>query len=581
MTDRFEDSGPTPAWSTRCTATTSRTRRRSTPTGASSSPTTAARSAPTAARRPRAPAPPRRPRRRPAAARRRRAASDGAPTGPARCSTARAASRSAAPRPASSRTWRRASASRPPPRCATVPAKLLEVNRQILNNHLARTGARQGRASPTSSRTRCVRALADVPGDELGVRRRGRQARRRAPRAREPRARGRRRRSATARARCSCRTSRTPTRSTSPAFCAAYEELIAQGPRRTRSRPTTSPAPPCTITNPGMIGTVHSVPRLMPGQGFIVGVGSDRLPGRVRGRRPARRSPQLGVEQGHHAHQHLRPPHHQRRGERRVPAPRSTTCCSATTASTTTIFASLARAVRAGALERRPQRRSTTRRPQHEKVVQVHAAHQHVPRARPPHREPRPARSPRARHPPRARHQPLRPHDLGPRPRVPGRQPRRRARSAARRCRCATSSACCATRTRAPSASSTCTSRSPTRRSGSRSGSRRRTRSSPRRSKRRILERLNAAEAFERFLHTKYLGPEALQPRRRGDAHPDARRAAARTAADAGMAEVVLGHGAPRPAQRARQRGRQVVRADLPRVRGRARPVRARRAPAT
>src|SRR5262249_29209890 len=28
------------------------------------------------------------------------------------------------------------------------------------------------------------------------------------------------------------------------------------------------------ITNPGMIGTMHSVPRLMPGQGLIVGVGA-------------------------------------------------------------------------------------------------------------------------------------------------------------------------------------------------------------------------------------------------------------------------------------------------------------------
>ena len=53
-------------------------------------------------------------------------------------------------------------------------------------------------------------------------------------------------------------------------------------------------------------------------------------------------------------------------------------------------------------------------------------AHQHVPGARAPHREPRPARPARARHPPRARHQPPRPQHLGPRPRVPGRQPRRR-----------------------------------------------------------------------------------------------------------------------------------------------------------
>ena len=33
-----------------------------------------------------------------------------------------------------------------------------------------------------------------------------------------------------------------------------------------------------TITNPGTIGTVHSVPRLMPGQGVIVGVGAMEYP---------------------------------------------------------------------------------------------------------------------------------------------------------------------------------------------------------------------------------------------------------------------------------------------------------------
>ena len=41
------------------------------------------------------------------------------------------------------------------------------------------------------------------------------------------------------------------------------------------------------------------------------------------------------------AHQHLRPPHHPRRGERRVPRAGSTTCCSATTASTTRCSRSL------------------------------------------------------------------------------------------------------------------------------------------------------------------------------------------------------------------------------------------------
>src|SRR5262249_20275069 len=41
------------------------------------------------------------------------------------------------------------------------------------------------------------------------------------------------------------------------------------------------------ITNPGMIGTVHSVPRLMTGQGFIVGVGSIGYPAGFEGADPA------------------------------------------------------------------------------------------------------------------------------------------------------------------------------------------------------------------------------------------------------------------------------------------------------
>jgi len=60
-------------------------------------------------------------------------------------------------------------------------------------------------------------------------------------------------------------------------FVSAYEELV----RKTRQgrlevedfRGTTA-----TLTNPGMIGTLHSVPRLMPGQGVIVGVGSMAYP---------------------------------------------------------------------------------------------------------------------------------------------------------------------------------------------------------------------------------------------------------------------------------------------------------------
>lgn len=38
-----------------------------------------------------------------------------------------------------------------------------------------------------------------------------------------------------------------------------------------------------TLTNPGMIGTLHSVPRLMPGQGAIIGVGSMAYPAALAG----------------------------------------------------------------------------------------------------------------------------------------------------------------------------------------------------------------------------------------------------------------------------------------------------------
>ena len=41
-----------------------------------------------------------------------------------------------------------------------------------------------------------------------------------------------------------------------------------------------------SITNPGMIGTVHSVPRLMPGQGFIIGVGTIAYPAEYEGADP-------------------------------------------------------------------------------------------------------------------------------------------------------------------------------------------------------------------------------------------------------------------------------------------------------
>ncbi|WP_018655501.1 multifunctional oxoglutarate decarboxylase/oxoglutarate dehydrogenase thiamine pyrophosphate-binding subunit/dihydrolipoyllysine-residue succinyltransferase subunit [Actinomadura flavalba] len=65
-------------------------------------------------------------------------------------------------------------------------------------------------------------------------------------------------------------------------FWAAYEEIVrkARGNKLTLEdyQGTT-----ISLTNPGTIGTVHSVPRLMPGQGTIVGVGAMEYPAEFAG----------------------------------------------------------------------------------------------------------------------------------------------------------------------------------------------------------------------------------------------------------------------------------------------------------
>jgi 2-oxoglutarate dehydrogenase E1 component len=56
-------------------------------------------------------------------------------------------------------------------------------------------------------------------------------------------------------------------------FWSAYEELIGKV-RANKLSPDDFSGVTVTLTNPGTIGTQQSVPRLMPGQGLIVGVGS-------------------------------------------------------------------------------------------------------------------------------------------------------------------------------------------------------------------------------------------------------------------------------------------------------------------
>jgi len=65
-------------------------------------------------------------------------------------------------------------------------------------------------------------------------------------------------------------------------FYAAYEDIV----RRARAGKLSTDdfvGTTITLTNPGTLGTVHSVPRLMPGQGCIVGVGAMEYPAQFQG----------------------------------------------------------------------------------------------------------------------------------------------------------------------------------------------------------------------------------------------------------------------------------------------------------
>ena len=69
-------------------------------------------------------------------------------------------------------------------------------------------------------------------------------------------------------------------------FWQAYEDIV----RKARNNKLTADdfaGTTISLTNPGGIGTVHSVPRLMPGQGTIIGVGAMEYPAEFRA--PARR----------------------------------------------------------------------------------------------------------------------------------------------------------------------------------------------------------------------------------------------------------------------------------------------------
>ena len=83
----------------------------------------------------------------------------------------------------------------------------------------------------------------------------------------------------------------------------------------------------------------------------------------------------------------------------------------------------------------------------------------------------------------------------------------------------------------------------------------------------RILSRLNVAEAFEMFLQTKFVGQRRFSLEGAESLIP-LLDAVLTEAAHQDLDEAVHRDGPPGPAERARQHRGQVLRADLPRVRG-------------
>ena len=157
----------------------------------------------------------------------------------------------------------------------SVPAKLLEVNRQILNNHLGRT--RGGKVSFTHLIGYAVlRALQSVPNmnSSFGVVD-GKPAVVRHAHVNLGLAIDMQKDDGS-------RTLLVPNIKNADtldfaAFHAAYEEIIRKA-RTNKLGVDDFAGTTVSITNPGTIGTEHSVPRLMPGQGVIVGVGSIAYP---------------------------------------------------------------------------------------------------------------------------------------------------------------------------------------------------------------------------------------------------------------------------------------------------------------
>ena len=117
-------------------------------------------------------------------------------------------------------------------------------------------------------------------------------------------------------------------------FWSAYEDVV----RKARNGELTAEdyaGTTISLTNPGGIGTNHSVPRLMSGQGTIIGVGAMEYPAEFQGASEQTLA-ELGISKimtltSTYDHRII-----QGAESGRVPAPGARSCCSARTASTTT-----------------------------------------------------------------------------------------------------------------------------------------------------------------------------------------------------------------------------------------------------
>jgi 2-oxoglutarate dehydrogenase E1 component len=74
----------------------------------------------------------------------------------------------------------------------------------------------------------------------------------------------------------------TARRWTSPSSGPAYEDVVRRA-RNNKLGADDFAGTTISLTNPGTIGTVHSVPRLMKGQGTIIGVGAMEYPAEYQG----------------------------------------------------------------------------------------------------------------------------------------------------------------------------------------------------------------------------------------------------------------------------------------------------------